>query len=104
VALLGTYWSISQTKHRETVSSGKGWKLFQQYVRCLREVQPKYFLYENNASISDQIRKAITNEFGFELMELNSALLSAQSRKRLYWCGILENGKYYKARYTTSRR
>ena len=43
-----TYWSIAQTKNRETVASGMGWDLFSQYVRALKEAEPKYFLYENN--------------------------------------------------------
>ena len=36
-----TYWSIAQTKNRETVASGMGWELFSQYVRALRESNPK---------------------------------------------------------------
>ena len=47
-----TYWSIAQTKHRETVASGMGWELFSQYVRALKEAKPKYFIYENNKSMS----------------------------------------------------
>lgn len=48
-----TYWSIAQTKNRETVASGLGWELFNQYVRALREAEPKYFIYENNKSMSE---------------------------------------------------
>ena len=36
-----TYWSIAQTKNRETVASGMGWELFSQYVRALKEAKPK---------------------------------------------------------------
>ena len=39
-----TYWSIAQTKNRETVASGMGWELFSQYVRALYEAKPKYFI------------------------------------------------------------
>ena len=83
-----TYWSIAQSPDkRETTASGLGWDLFSQYVRALREAKPKYFIYENNKSMSKEIRKAITETFGFEDICINSALLSAQNRQRLYWVG-----------------
>ena len=82
-----TYWSIAQTKNRETVASGMGWELFSQYVRALREAKPKYFIYENNKSMSKQIRASIDEAFGFEAVCINSALVSAQNRQRLYWVG-----------------
>ena len=82
-----TYWSIAQTKNRETVASGMGWELFSQYVRALREAKPKYFIYENNKSMSKQIRASIDEAFGFEAVLINSALVSAQNRQRLYWVG-----------------
>ena len=82
-----TYWSIAQTKNRETVASGMGWELFSQYVRALKEAKPKYFIYENNKSMSKQIRASIDDAFGFEAICINSALVSAQNRQRLYWVG-----------------
>ena len=82
-----TYWSIAQTKNRETVASGMGWELFSQYVRALHEAKPKYFIYENNKSMSKQIRASIDDAFGFEAICINSALVSAQNRQRLYWVG-----------------
>lgn len=82
-----TYWSIAQKNNRETEASGLGWELFSQYVRALREAQPKYFIYENNKSMSNAIRESITETFGFEPICINSALLSAQNRQRLYWVG-----------------
>lgn len=82
-----TYWSIAQTKNRETVASGMGWELFSQYVRALREAKPKYFIYENNKSMSKQIRQSIDETFGFGAVCINSALVSAQNRQRLYWVG-----------------
>lgn len=93
-----TYWSIAQTKNRETVASGMGWDLFSQYVRALHEAKPRFFLYENNKSMSAAIRASITETFGFEPILINSALVSAQNRQRLYWCGIRqEDGTYRKA-------
>lgn len=82
-----TYWSIAQKNNRETEASGMGWELFSQYVRALREAQPMYFIYENNKSMSKAIRESITSTFGFEPICINSALVSAQNRQRLYWVG-----------------
>lgn len=93
-----TYWSIAQKNNRETEASGMGWELFSQYVRALRETKPKYFIYENNKSMSKAIRESISNTFGFEPICINSALVSAQNRQRLYWCGIRQaDGTYKKA-------
>lgn len=94
-----TAWSIAQRPgKREVTASGVGWELFSQYVRALRVVKPRFFIYENNKSMSDAIRASITNEFGFEPICINSALVSAQNRQRLYWCGIRQaDGTYRKA-------
>ena len=89
-----TYWSIAKAGNsgekgtRETTASGLGWDLFSQYVRALKEAKPKYFLYENNASMSDEIKKCITEELGVEPIEIDSADFSAQHRRRLYWTNI----------------
>ena len=92
-----TYWSIAQTKNRETVASGMGWELFSQYVIALHEAKPKYFIYENNKSMSKSIRASIDETFGFEAVLINSALVSAQNRQRLYWVGKRnEDGTYSK--------
>ena len=92
-----TYWSIAQTNNRETTASGMGWELFSQYVRALHEAKPKYFIYENNKSMSKDIRASIDEAFGFEAVEFNSALVSAQNRQRLYWVGRRnEDGTYSK--------
>lgn len=92
-----TYWSIAQKNNRETEASGLGWELFSQYERALREAQPRYFIYENNKSMSNAIRESITDTFGFEPICINSALLSAQNRQRLYWVGKRnDDGTYSK--------
>ena len=82
-----TYWSITQTKNRETEASGYGWRLFSQYIKAIKESCPKFFIYENNKSMSKKVRESIDNEFGFEAICINSALVSAQNRERLYWVG-----------------
>ena len=93
-----TYWSIAQTKNRETEAHGIGWELFQQYVRAIRETKPRFFIYENNKSMSDNIKTEISETFGFEPIMINSALVSAQNRQRYYWVGIRnDDGTYHKA-------
>lgn len=82
-----TYWSCANGK-RETTPDGQGGRLFMQYVRALKETKPKYFLYENNASIHKDIKSFITEQLGVEPIEINSALVSAQQRKRCYWTNI----------------
>lgn len=82
-----TYWSIAQKNNRETEAGGMGWELFCQYVRALHEAKPRWFIYENNKSMSKAIRESITQTFGFEPICINSALVSAQNRQRLYWVG-----------------
>ena len=82
-----THWSIAQTKNRETEASGIGWELFLNYRIARDKYQPDFFLYENNKSMSPAIRAQITAELGVEPILINSALVSAQNRQRLYWAG-----------------
>lgn len=82
-----TFWSIAQTKNRETEASGMGWELFKNYLIALEKYKPDYFLYENNKSMSAAIRAQITETLGVEPILINSAKVSAQSRQRLYWVG-----------------
>ena len=91
-----TYWSIAQTKNRETEAHGIGWELFQQYVRAIREAKPRFFIYENNKSMSDNIKTEISESFGFEPIMINSALVSAQNRQRYYWVGIRNEDRTYR--------
>lgn len=82
-----TYWSIARNG-RETTCEGEGYKLFMQYVRALRESGCRLFLYENNFSIHQNIKDAISAELGVQPIMINSALVSAQTRKRCYWTNI----------------
>lgn len=83
-----THWSIAKTKNRETEPEGLGWELFKNYLIALEKFKPDFFLYENNKSMSAAIRAQITAELGVEPILINSALVSAQSRQRLYWTNI----------------
>lgn len=61
--------------------------LFYEWVRILREVNPKYFLLEN-VCMKKEWENEITQEVGVTPIMINSALVSAQNRKRLYWTNI----------------
>ena len=70
----------------------KSW-LFFEYVRLLKEVKPKYFLLENVASMKkadkEEITRILTEIYpDTQCYLINSALVSAQNRKRLYWTNI----------------
>lgn len=61
--------------------------LFWEYVRLLKEVNPKYFLLEN-VMMKDKWKSVISETLGVEPIMINSNLVSAQDRKRLYWTNI----------------
>ena len=83
-----THWSIAQTRNRETKPEGLGWELFRNYLIARERYGPDFYLYENNKSMAPAIRAQITAELGVEPILINSALVSAQSRQRLYWTNI----------------
>jgi DNA (cytosine-5)-methyltransferase 3A len=61
--------------------------LFFEYVRLLKECNPKYFLLEN-VRMKKEYQDVITEHLGVEPIMINSALVSAQNRVRLYWTNI----------------
>lgn len=81
------YWSIAR-QGRETNCNGEGFRLFNEYVRALRESECRYFLYENNDSIHQNIKDEISKWLGVQPIMINSALVSGQNRKRCYWTNI----------------
>lgn len=62
-------------------------KLFFEYVRLVKELKPKYFLLEN-VKMKKESQDIISKYMGVEPIEINSSLVSAQTRKRLYWTNI----------------
>lgn len=66
-------------------------KLFFEYVDILNEIKAKnpnvIFLLEN-VKMKKEYQDVISEYLGVEPIEINSALLSAQNRKRLYWTNI----------------
>lgn len=82
-----TNWSIAR-RDRNEGGINTGLSLFNQYVKALDEVKPKYFLYENNFRIGKDVTNTITDSLGVQPILIDSALVSAQRRKRLYWTNI----------------
>lgn len=62
-------------------------KLFFEYVRILEECKPKYFLLEN-VKMKKEYQDIISDHLGVEPININSNLVSAQNRNRLYWTNI----------------
>ena len=62
-------------------------RLFFEYVRILEECKPKYFLLEN-VKMKKEHQDIISKYLGVDPIEINSSLVSAQNRKRLYWTNI----------------
>lgn len=75
-----------ELKEQEFEFEGQSY-LFWEYVRILREIKPKYFLLEN-VKMKEMWKEVITEALGVEPILINSGLVSAQSRPRLYWTNI----------------
>jgi len=61
--------------------------LFWEYMRLLNEVKPTYFILEN-VMMGEKWEKVLSKAIGVNAIEINSALVSAQNRRRLYWTNI----------------
>jgi DNA-cytosine methyltransferase len=67
---------------------GEHSKLFFEYIRVKNIVKPKWFILENVASMKTKDKDIITLHLGVEPIMINASLVSAQSRKRLFWTNI----------------
>ena len=81
---------LSIAKQNRQGLRGERSGLFWKYVEALETIRPKYFLLENVASMKNEDRDAITATLSriypeTECIMINSALVSAQRRKRYYW-------------------
>lgn len=74
------------SKHRLNFDDPRS-KLFFEFVRLKKELKPKYFLLEN-VRMKQEHQDVISEYLGVEPIMINSALLSAQNRVRLYWTNI----------------
>ena len=79
---------LSVAKQNRQGLKGQRSGLFWHYVRLFRTTKPRWFLLENVASMSQADRDQITKILGVEPILINSALVSAQQRNRLYWTNI----------------
>lgn len=78
--------SITTSKNRTHLSGKSG--LFWEYVRALTEAKPRYFLFENVASMNEESKEIISQALGCDPILIDSANFSAQQRERLYWTNI----------------
>ena len=62
--------------------------LFFKCVEIMKQVKPTYFLFENVKSMKNEDKEVFTNTLGANPIHINSALVSAQERNRLYWTNI----------------
>ena len=61
--------------------------LFWEYMRLMYECKPKYFLLEN-VMMGEKWEKILSRAIGVNPIMINSSLVSAQNRQRLYWTNI----------------
>lgn len=88
---------LSVAKRNGKGLEGERSGLFYEYLKILHKVKPRYFVLENVASMKKTEKDKISLSLGLEPIMINSALLTAQQRKRLYWVGKLqEDGSYKK--------
>ena len=71
---------------------GKGFddprgQVFWEIVRLKNVLKPKWFLFEN-VPMKQEYQDVINEHLGVEPIEINSSLVSAQNRRRLYWTNI----------------
>lgn len=82
--------SFSIAGNRKGFDDERG-NLFFDLMRVMEEVKPRYFLFENVASMKKEDRARLDEIIGVKSVMINSALVSAQQRKRLYWTNIQGN-------------
>jgi len=70
-------------------------QLFFDVVRLINTIKPRYYILENVASMKKNTQKEISWILGVDPVMLDSALVSAQSRKRLFWIGKLNDKGIY---------
>ena len=80
--------SLSSLKRARTGLDSEDSGLFYEALRILNEVNPKFFIMENVASMPDKDKNIISNLLGVEPIRINSALVGPALRDRLYWTNI----------------
>ena len=83
------FWTIAKNRgERETKPNGEGWELFRNFVIAKEKFKPDFFLYENNKTMAEEIKREIETELGIKLRYIDSSLVSAHGRKRVYGFNI----------------
>ena len=83
---------LSVAKNNREGLKGDRSKLFYEWVRIWKETKPRWFILENVASMATEDRDEISKQLGVQPVLIDSALVSAQSRKRLFWTNIPVKG------------
>lgn len=79
---------LSIAKLNRSGLTGKNSSLFFKYLEALNKCNPTWFIMENVASMNNEDKNLISNKLGVNPTMINSSLLTAQSRKRYYWCNF----------------
>lgn len=67
---------------------GQRSSLFYEYLRIKEELNPKYFLLENVATMKADDKEIINELMGVDGVFIDSKYFSAQMRKRYYWTNL----------------
>ncbi len=78
---------LSTQNNKQLGLEGDKSSLFFEFLRILKDCKPKYFLLEN-VVMPDKDMQIITKNLGVYPVLIDSALVSAQHRERLYWTNI----------------
>lgn len=76
---------------------GEGGIAHSLFLIARTEIKPRFFIYEINRSIAENVRNMISEQLGFEPTMINSSLVTALNKKRYYWVGIRNNDGSYKS-------
>ena len=82
---------FSRANRKQDGLDGEKSGLFWEYVRLLKETQPKYFLLEN-VRMKQEWQDIISEELGVKPVRINSSLVSGAMRDRFYWTNIPMDG------------
>lgn len=78
---------IENIGHNQGLEGDKS-RLFYEYIRVGRLIQPSYYLLENVESMTKDNKEIINEVMGTKPIMINSNLVSAQDRKRYYWTNV----------------
>jgi len=79
---------LSRAKKGGLGLEGPNSNLFYEYVRMLEETKPRYFVFENVASMKPGVKERISEIFGVKPIMIDAKDVSAQNRKRYFWTNI----------------